>query len=144
MKIKRFIFASIILLTYFIEFAHNFVPHFHEITPIVGMVSAKNDQLHDLTHSHSETSSNTVSFEHLEHSDVGFIEYVICLLESSEHKSTKPETQLINNFELEVQSCTQLAILPNETILPIELAGFIVENQTSCFDDTTHFYHPIL
>lgn len=81
MKLKKSILSFLLLFTYTIGFAHDFIPHYHIEDVHFGVGN------HD-HHSHvSENSNSTEIVEHGNHLDNGIYDYLVCIFSEGSHSN---------------------------------------------------------
>jgi len=85
--LRRVIISFLLLLTYSLGFAHNFVPHQH------GSQTEKHKHTHDDKHEHhhhNETNNLAIDHEHISHGnhfDEGFYDLLVCFLHDTDFHS---------------------------------------------------------
>lgn len=92
---KRVFISLILILTYTVGFAHNFIPH---------CTDAHTDEIHSESehhhahHTHDGHDSNEEDHSHVEHGDHfddGLLDYLICLFEGAQHHDHSCDAQCI-------------------------------------------------
>lgn len=87
MNFKRIIISLLLLLTYSLGFAHNFIPHQHDSE------TETHDHAHDDKHEHHHhngISKLAVDHEHISHGnhfDEGFYDLLVCFLHDADFHS---------------------------------------------------------
>ena len=87
MNIKRIIISIILLLTYSLGFAHNFIPHQHDSE------TETHNHVHDDKHEHhhhNKTNGLEVDHEHIPHGnhfDEGLYDLLVCFLHETDFHS---------------------------------------------------------
>jgi hypothetical protein len=111
MKIKRLIISFLLLFTYTLGFAHNFVPHCQDVNYFdISLHQEKGNHHH---HEHFDTQNDESEegyYAHEDHYDLGIYDLVQCLLNEIEHPAEDCKTEsylpsevntliFINNYE---------------------------------------------
>ena len=141
---KKIIISIILLLTYSLGFAHNFIPHHHDAETEIHEHSHENDG-HKHHHHASEEKSHE-GHEHISHGDhydEGLYDLLICFLHDANHHedecdnhfyiAPKPNNTLSNKSQ-QLKLVATLFALTTEVELP-ELTTYFEANPTT-------FYQP--
>ena len=86
MKIKKLIISLLLLLTYSLGFAHNFIPHQHEDGVEDEITKEKKGHHH---HHHAIKKSNHEHISHGNHYDEGLYDLLVCFLHESDNQEYK-------------------------------------------------------
>mgnify|MGYP000465825418 CR=1 FL=1 len=82
MKFKKLIISIVLLLSYFLGFAHNLIPHCDELSEIIA-VSKTQSSHQNFNHQHHQTNDNQTNHEHISHQnhyDESVLDLAICFL----------------------------------------------------------------
>ena len=110
MSIRRSIISFIMLLTYTVSFAHDIIPHCHPDSSLISGVEFEHQE-HEHGHQHVSVdhSDESLLVQHIDHTDNGLIDFVICLFESVEHGSSSDQ-ELIFSTNDQFQSSQELGL----------------------------------
>jgi len=113
---KNIIISIILLLTYSLGFAHNFIPHNHDIGTEVHEHSHENEE-HKHHHHASEEKSHNDDISHGDHFDEGFYDLILCFLHDANHH----EDECDNHYYIPAKSNNSLSKKSNQLKLAATL-----------------------
>jgi hypothetical protein len=135
---KRVFISLILILTYTVGFAHNFIPHCTGIHADVSHSGLEHHHTHHTHHTHDghdSTEENHSHVEHGDHFDQGLLDYLICLFEGAQHHGHSCDTQctpLDSVFKYSSEKSTQ-----GDQLISAELSILSLEIQSGAISTTT-------
>jgi hypothetical protein len=139
---KRLIISIILLLTYSLGFAHNFLPHNHDSETAVHEHShEENEHSHHHHNAKEQTQQEHEHISHGDHFDEGFYDLLICFLHDADHHEDECDNHYFipakNNNPLTNQS-EQLKLVATIIGLTVKIeqtesAYYVDPNSTICY-----------
>lgn len=86
MQIKRFISSLFLLLVYSLGFAHNLIPHCHDVNEAFADHSELGHHHHEHSEIHDHDGENHEHVAHGSHVDEGLYDFLVCILFEMEHQ----------------------------------------------------------
>ncbi len=140
---KKIIISIILLLSYSLGFAHNFIPHHHDVdTEAHEHVHANDNHNHHHHHGSEDKSHNDHKhISHGDHYDEGLYELIICFLHDANHH----EDDCNNHYYISAKSNNSLSSKSQQLKLVATLFALTIEVEqpelTSRFNvNSTTFY----
>ncbi len=106
---KKALISLLLLLTYSLGFAHNFIPHSHDTDTEAHLVAHEKGEHHHHHHAVKHSESNHKHVSHGDHYDKGFYDLLLCFMhDSHDHQNdckdqhyipAKTNTVTMNKFQ---------------------------------------------
>ncbi|PCI99590.1 MAG: hypothetical protein COB15_03775 [Flavobacteriales bacterium] len=121
---KKVFISIILLLTYSLGFAHNFIPHHHDVETEVHEHSHENDG-HNHHHHGSEEKSHEghQHISHGDHYDEGLYDLIICFLHDANHHNNECD----NHYFIPAKSNNSLSSKSQQLKLVATLLALTIE-----------------
>jgi hypothetical protein len=132
---KRVFISLILILTYTVGFAHNFIPHCTDVHTDESHSEVEHHHTHHTHEGHDSTEEDHSHVEHGDHFDQGLLDYLICLFEGAQHHDHSCDAQCTPQnsvFKYSTEKSTQ-----GDQLITAELSIPSLEIQSGAISTTT-------
>ncbi len=128
-QFKKTIISLILILTYTVGFAHNFIPHRTDVHTDEIHSEVEHHHTHHTHEGHDSTEEDHSHVEHGDHFDQGLLDYLICLFEGAQHHDHSCDAQCTpqNN----ALKCSLEKLTPINQAITVEFSAPYFEKQPS-------------
>ena len=92
-QFKKTIISLVLILSYTVGFAHNFIPHCSDVHTGENHSKVEHNHEHHNHDGHDSLIKDHSHVEHGDHFDEGLIDYLVCLLEGVQHHDHSCDAQ---------------------------------------------------
>ena len=92
-QFKKTIISLVLILSYTVGFAHNFIPHCSDVHTGENHSKVEHNHEHHSHDGHDSLIKDHSHVEHGDHFDEGLIDYLVCLLEGVQHHDHSCDAQ---------------------------------------------------
>lgn len=135
MQFKKAIISLILILSYTVGFAHNFIPHCSDVHTDESHSKVEHNHAHYTHEGHDALEEDHSHVEHGDHFDQGLIDYLVCLFEGVQHHDHSCDAQCApqnNALKYSLEKST-----PTNQIFTAEFSAPHLEKQSSAISTNT-------